>query len=218
VRIFNELEIDELIVLDILASKKGRCPDFQLLSELANECFMPLTYGGGVNRIEDINKILNIGIEKVAINTYAEENPDFITEAAEQFGNQCIIGAIDVKKNIFGKYTVYTCGGSKNTKMEPVNWAIKLAILGAGELLVTSIDKDGTWNGYDLELTRSISSAVPIPVIANGGAGTVDHLGKGVNIGGASALGVGSMVVYQNKGMGVLINFPDKTNLNRVLG
>jgi cyclase len=213
VRIFNELEVDELIFLDILASRKKRKPDFQLLSEIANECFMPLTYGGGIKSTDDIKKILNIGLEKVAINSYAIENKLFIHEAAARFGSQCIVCSMDVKKNLFNKYEVYVAGGTQRTKLDPVEWAIELENLGAGELLVTSIDRDGTWKGYDTELIDSITSSVRIPVIANGGAGNIDHIVDVVKRGRASAVALGSMVVYQKQDFGVLINFPDKLEL-----
>lgn len=213
VRIFNELEVDELIFLDILASRKKRKPDFQLLSEIANECFMPLTYGGGIKSTDDIKKILNIGLEKVAINSYAIENKLFIPEAAARFGSQCIVCSMDVKKNLFNKYEVYVAGGTQRTKLDPVEWAIELENLGAGELLVTSIDRDGTWKGYDTELIDSITSSVRIPVIANGGAGNIDHIVDVVKRGRASAVALGSMVVYQKQDFGVLINFPDKLEL-----
>ncbi len=217
VRIFNELEVDELIFLDILASRMKGKPDFQLLSEIANECFMPLTYGGGISSTDDIKKILNIGLEKVAINSYAIENKSFISKAAAMFGSQCIVGSIDIKKTLFNKYEVYITDGIQRTRLDPVEWAIELENLGAGELLVTSIDRDGTWKGYDIELIDSIATNVKIPVIANGGAGSIDHINDVVKRGRASAVGLGSMVVYQKKDMGVLVNFPDKDVLEREL-
>ena len=217
IRIFNELEVDELILVDILASRKGRKPDFKLIEEVASECFMPLTYGGGLNSIEDIKRILNIGVEKVAINTFAVQNPIFITESAEIFGNQCIIGAIDVKKDFFGKYIVIINDGRKKVKLNPIDWAIELEKLGAGELLITSIDRDGTWNGFDNHLIKSITERVSIPVIANGGAGNLKNISSVLTDGNCAAAAVGSYVVYQKKGMGVLVNFPNKKEIEGIL-
>ena len=217
VRIFNELEVDELIFLDISAAREKRKPNLQILKEIANECFMPLSYGGGVNTIEDIKEIFNIGLEKVCINSYAAEHSDFISNAADLFVSQSIVVSLDVKKNIFGKYEVVTISGTKRTKLDPVDYAIKMQDAGAGELLVTSIDREGTWSGFDVKLVKRVTDAVSIPVIANGGAGGVTDIGKVVNNGGACAVALGSMVVYQAKGMGVLVNFPDKEELERVL-
>jgi imidazole glycerol-phosphate synthase subunit HisF len=217
VRIFNELEVDELCFLDIRATLEKRQPNLKILVEIANECFMPISYGGGVKNAEMVKKILSIGFEKVVINTEAFKRPDLITQISEYSGSQSIIGSIDVKKNIFGKYKVYSHDGIKNTNIDPVDWAQNLEMLGAGELLVTSMDRDGTWNGFDIELTKMISNAVSIPVIANGGAGTVEHIGQAIHEGKASAVALGSLVVYQAKGMGVLVNFPDKNKLNKII-
>lgn len=213
IRIFNELEVDELVLLDILASRRRSKPDYKLISEVANECFMPLSYGGGIRSIHDIKKILNIGLEKVVINSYAVECPHFITEAADKFGSQCIIGSMDVKKDFWGNYRVYTYGGMKKTKLNPISWSTELEKLGAGELLITSIDREGTWEGYDIDLLKSITSKVNIPVISHGGAGNLNHLSEAINRGSVSAVALGSMVVFQKIGMGVLINFPSKSEI-----
>ena len=217
VRIFNELEVDELCFLDIRATVEKREPNLKILSEIANECFMPLSYGGGLRHFETVKKIFLIGFEKVVINSFAIEKPDFITKVAEHFGNQSVIGSLDVKKNILGKYNVYSKDGTEKTKLDPFEWAKKLEDLGAGELLITSMDKDGIWEGFDNEIIHTIASAVKIPIIANGGAGKIEHIGEAINKAGASAVALGSMVVYQKKGMGVLVNFPDKNDLRKVL-
>ncbi len=218
VRIFNELEVEELIFLDIAATRENRKPNFDLLADIANECFMPLAYGGGIKNSEDAKKILSIGLEKIAINSYALENPSFITELANLSGSQSVIVSIDAKKNFWDKYEVYTYGGKKKHKLDPVEWAKEVEERGAGELLITSIDKEGTWSGYDLELISKITSVVKIPVIAHGGAGKIEHIGEAVKKAGASAVALGNMVVYQGKDLGVLVNFPDKklliNNLN----
>ena len=216
-RIFNELEVDELAVLDITATNKKRKPNFKILSELANECFMPLAYGGGICDFEDAKKIFQIGIEKIIINSYAFERPAFITELAEHFGNQAVVASIDVKKNLFGKYQVYSNAGNKKQKVDVVTWAQEIEKFGAGEILLTAIHQEGTWKGFDTDLIKSITDAVDIPVIANGGASSINDIGKAVKQGNASAVSLGSMVVYQNKGMGVLVNFPDKIKIEKTL-
>ncbi len=217
VRIFNELEVDELVFLDITASREKRKPNFKILEQIANECFMPLAYGGGVADINDLGKIFSIGFEKVIINSYAIQNPGFITQAADKYGCQSIIGSIDVKKNLWGKYEVYTHGGTQKTTKNPLDWALDLEKLGVGELLLTSMDQDGTWSGYDVRLISAITSSVHVPVIANGGAGTIRHIGDVVKQGRASAVAVGSMVVFQGKDLGVLVNFPNKKELENEL-
>ena len=216
-RIFNELEVDGLAVLDITATNKKRKPNFKILSELANECFMPLAYGGGICDFEDAKKIFQIGIEKIIINSYAFDRPAFITELAEHFGNQAVVASIDVKKNLFGKYQVYSNAGNKKQKVDVVTWAQELEKLGAGEILLTAIHQEGTWKGFDTDLIKSVTDAVDIPVIANGGASSINDIGKAVKQGNASAVSIGSMVVYQNKGMGVLVNFPDKIKIEKTL-
>ena len=216
-RIFNELEVDELVLLDIAASNNKMKPDFKILADLANECFMPLAYGGGINNFEDAKKIFQVGIEKIIINSYVFENPQFITRLAEHFGNQAIVASIDVKKNMFGKYQVFSNSGIKKQKVDPVLWAQELERLGAGEILLTAIYQEGTWRGFDINIIEKISNAVNIPVIANGGASSIEDIGKAVKQGNASAVSLGSMVVYQSKGMGVLVNFPDTEKLNTIL-
>lgn len=210
VRIFNELEVDELCFLDIRASVQNREPNIELLHQIADECFMPLSYGGGVRSFEVAQKILSIGFEKIVLNTCAYRTPNLVKKISEHFGTQAVIGSIDVKKSMWGKYQVYINDGTEKLSIDPVQWAQKLEELGAGELLVTSIDRDGTWSGYDIDIVKKISQSVKVPVIANGGAGNVKHIGDVVKNGHASAAALGSMVVYQKKGMGVLVNFPDK--------
>ncbi len=217
VRIFNELEVDELCFLDIRASVQHRKPNIELLHQIDDECFMPLAYGGGINSFDIAKEILSIGFEKVIINTAAYKTPALVTEIAGHFGVQAVIGSIDVKKNIWGKWQVYVNDGTEKIPLDPVEWAQALEQKGAGELLVTSIDREGTWQGYDLDIISKISRAVTVPVIANGGAGTIAHLGEAIHTGGASAVAVGSMVVFQKKGMGVLVNFPEKAILEEAV-
>jgi len=209
-RIFNELEVDELTFLDISATVENKEPNYKVLQEISAECFMPVSYGGGIRNLQQVEKILSIGFEKVIINTTALENRKIIAEIADNFGSQSLIISVDYRKNMFGKYQVFGNSGNKNYKMHPVEWASEVMNLGAGEILLTSIDREGTWKGFDVELTKLVTDKVKLPVIANGGAGSIDDISDVVNIGGASAVALGSMVVYQAKDMGVLINFPDR--------
>lgn len=217
VRIFNELEVDELLFLDITATRERRSANLRVLGDIANECFMPLAYGGGVRTFQDAKAILQIGFEKVAINSYAVESPSIISQLADHYGSQAVIASIDVKKSYWGRYQVLKCSGRRRTQHDPVSWAKELESLGAGEILLTSIDREGTWEGFDLELVKSVTEAVNIPVIAHGGAGTIEHIGAVVKQAGASAVALGSMVVFQKKGMGVLVNFPDESSLKKAL-
>ncbi len=217
-RIFNELEVDELAFLDIAASKENREPNYKILCEIANECFMPLSYGGGIRSIKMAETIFNIGFEKIVLNSCPFEDPNIISELSQAFGSQSIIIAIDVKKNFFGKYEIFSRSGTVNQKKKPVDWAKEVQNLGAGEILLTSIDREGTWKGFDLDLIKHVADAVSIPVIAHGGCGNIAHIGDACNIGHASAVAIGSMVVYQKQGMGVLVNFPDRNHLNKVIG
>lgn len=217
VRIFNELEVDELCFLDIRATVEKRSPNIEVLHEIADECFMPLAYGGGIRHADEAKEILAIGFEKIVLNTAAIEQPELVSRIADHSGVQSVVGSIDVKKNLFGKYQVYSHDGTHKTSLDPVKWAKELTNRGVGELLITSIDKDGTWSGYDLDIIKSIAEAVDVPVIANGGAGEIKHLADAVFTAKATAVALGSMVVYQKKGMGVLINFPDRDKLQAVL-
>lgn len=216
-RIFNELEVDELCFLDILASKEGRDPNYAILKEISIECFMPLSYGGGVNSLEKAEKVFTIGFEKVVINSASFTHPKLIGEIAKVFGNQAVVVSIDVKKSFFGKYEVYGMHGSINHKKNPAEWAKELENLGAGEILLNNIDREGTWKGFDTDLIQMVSNATQLPVIAQGGAGSIQDIEQAVKVGHASAVALGSMVVYQQKDMGVLVNFPDKKELERIL-
>ena len=213
-RIFNEIGVDELAFVDINASRENRDPDFKLLREIADECFMPLSYGGGVDSLSVAEKIIQLGFEKIILNSAALRNPNLVKEISESIGSQSLIVSIDVKKNIFGHYQCRSVSGKYNHKKSPVNWARELENLGAGELLLTSIDKEGTWSGFDVELIANVSNSVSIPVIASGGAGCLQDIAQAVNEGNASAVALGSMVLFQRKGMGVLVNFPKKDELD----
>jgi cyclase len=215
IKIFNEKEVDELIFLDITATSENRKPPKKVIEEIASECFMPLCYGGGINDLDDIKDIFNLGVEKVAINTFAIENPTFVKQASMIFGSQSIVVSIDVKKNFFGKYEVITHGGKENTKLSPINVAIQMEQSGAGELMVTSIDRDGTMEGYDINLIKEVTNAVNIPVIACGGAGKIEHFAEAVKVG-AAAVAAGSLFVFHGKHRAVLISYPLTKDLEAI--
>ena len=217
VRIFNELEVDELLFLDITASRENRGPNLKMLVNIADECFMPLGYGGGIRSLNQAKAVFDIGFEKVSINTQAAENPELIGAIAEHFGSQAVIVSIDVRKGLFGGQTVRTLSGKQNTHRDPVAWAKEVEQMGAGEILLTAMDREGSWDGFDLDLVKRVTDAVSIPVIAHGGAGSLDHIRQVVKGPHASAVALGSMVVFQKKGMGVLVNFPDSKLLEATL-
>lgn len=218
VRIFNDLEVDELLFLDITATREGRSPNFKLLAEISQECFMPLGYGGGIRSFEHSKAIFDIGFEKVAINSAAVERPDLIMDIARQYGSQAVIISIDVKTNLWGKQEVRIRSGTRSVGFNPVTWAKEVENLGAGEILLTCIDQEGSWDGPNLDLVKQVTDAVSIPVIAHGGIGCEEDIGKAVNLAGASAVALGSMVVFQKKGMGVLVNFPSQDRLEKAIG
>jgi imidazole glycerol-phosphate synthase subunit HisF len=187
-KVYDREGADELTFLDITASSDNRDTIRDVVARTADQCFMPLTTGGGVRTVEDIRKLLLAGTDKVSINTAAVKRPEFVKEAAEKFGSQCIVVAVDAKRVGEGRFEVFTHGGRNATGIEAVGWARRMAEYGAGEILLTSMDRDGTKAGFDLALTRAVADAVPIPVIASGGVGTLDHLAEGVTEGHASAV------------------------------
>ncbi len=187
-RIYDKAGADELCFLDITASSDNRDTIYDVVAHTAEQCFMPLTVGGGVRKIEDIRKLLLAGADKVAINTAAVKNPEFVGEAAEKFGSQCIVVSVDAKSTGPDNYEIFTHGGREATGIEAIGWSRRMAALGAGEILLTSMDRDGTKKGFNLGLTRAVADAVIVPVIASGGVGTLDHLVEGVTEGHASAV------------------------------
>ena len=208
VRIFNELEVDELCFLDVRATLENRKPNMDILRDIASECFMPLSYGGGIKDVDTALKILSMGFEKIVLNTVIFDNPQLVKDLAKHSGVQSVIGSIDVKKNLFGKYSIYSNNGRKKQEYDVIEWAKQLEQLGVGEILLSAMDKEATWLGFDDILVNNVSSQVSVPVIANCGAGNVQHIQNALKAG-ASAVCLGSMVVYQQKGMGVLINMPE---------
>lgn len=217
VRIFNELEVDELLFLDISVSRKKRNLNLKVLSEIADECFMPLGYGGGISTLKQAKEVFDIGFEKIVLNSNASENPNLISEISKCYGSQAVIVSIDYKQTFWGNKSVYTLSGSRNCKIDPIIWAKQVEDLGAGEILLTSINREGSWEGFDLDVVKDVADAVSIPVIAHGGAGTIHHIQQVVKESNASAVALGSMVVFQKKGMGVLVNFPDKRELGALM-
>ena len=213
VKIFNEKEVDELSIIDISATKEKRKPNIQIINKIASEAFMPLSYGGGITNVDEVKDILFTGIEKVIINKAALLYPNLISQIAERFGSQSVVVSIDVKKNIWGKYMVYSDNGTSNSKISPIEYAKQCELKGAGEILLNSIDKDGTYNGYDIEILKTITESLSIPVIACGGASSVDDFKKAIQQGGASAVSAGSMFVFQRPHNAVLISYPAQKEL-----
>ncbi len=211
-RIFNECAVDELALVDIVATREGRGPDLKLLAELAEECFMPVAYGGGITTAAQAGDILRLGMEKVIIGSAAYERPELLSEIADGFGTQCVVAAIDVKRNWLGREHCMARSGTRTASPDPVAWAQEVERAGAGEILLTCIDREGTWEGFQLDLVARVSASVSIPVIAHGGAGSHDDIRRVVNEAGASAVALGNMVVYQKRGMGVLVNFPSEAD------
>jgi cyclase len=217
VKIFNDKGADEIAIIDILATREGRQPDFQLIEEIAGESFMPLGYGGGIRTRGEVRRILSLGAEKVIINTRAVEDPDFVRAVSEDNGAQSITICIDVKKDLFGRSRAMTHCGQTKTSWDPAELAQRMEEAGAGELIVQSIDREGTMSGYDLKLTRSVAEAVAIPVIALGGAGSEQDLARAVKDGGASAAAAGAMFVFQGPHRAILITYPDDARLGALL-
>ncbi len=195
-RRYDEQGADEIAFLDITASSDERDIILHIVEACAEQVFIPLTVGGGVRKVEDVRRLLNAGADKVSINTAAVNNPDLVAEAAAKVGSQCIVVAIDAKQTAPGKWEVFTHGGRNNTHLDAIEWAQRVAALGAGEILLTSMDRDGTRNGFDLALTRAVADAVSIPIIASGGVGNLQHLVDGVTLGRADAVLAASIFHY----------------------
>ena len=210
VKIFNDLQADELVFLDIIATKQKRIISLDFVKEVGEEANMPFAVGGGINTIEDIRNIINAGAEKVIINSAALKRPAFIKEAADTFGSSTIVVCIDISKSFLGKKKVKSHAGVKHQFDDPNEFAKIMEEMGAGEIIVQSMDRDGVMNGYDLELLSQISACVNIPVVALGGAGTFEHYIEAVNIAKCSAVAAGSHFVYHGPRNGILINYPNK--------
>ena len=212
VKIFNEKEVDELVILDIGATKENKKPNLERLKDIVSEAFMPIGYGGGISTLDDIKNIINVGIEKVIINTIAYKDTKVLTEAAKIYGNQSIVVSVDVKKSIFGKYNAFMKSGTEKIPAKLEDYLKRIENAGAGEIILTSIDNEGTYKGYDFDLLKEVRNTVNIPIVINGGARGVDDF-KDAILSGASAVAAGSRFVYKGSSKGILINYPTQKEL-----
>lgn len=216
VRIFSGKEVDEIALLDITASASGTGPDFDMIAEIVAEAFMPLAYGGGITSIGQAGRILELGVEKIVLNSVLASDPGIIDGLAARFGSQSVVASIDVADGYFRSRQVKVRNGRESLRRDPVDFAREMEQRGAGELLLTSISRDGTGSGYDCDLIRSVADAVGIPLIANGGAGKLEHFAQAVAAG-ASAVAAGSMFVYHGPHRAVLVSYPDRRSLETIL-
>jgi len=207
VKIFNDKMVDEVVLLDITATKEKREPNYDKIEEICSEAFMPFAYGGGVQKIEQIQKLFQLGIEKVVLNSALATNLNLVQEAVAIFGSQSVVASIDVKKSIFGKYHAFTHSAKRKVKKNLSDYIKSIEEVGVGELFLNTVDRDGTYQGFDLNLIRMMSELVDIPLVACGGAANLSDFKKGIEAG-ASAVAAGSFFVYSAKGKGVLINYP----------
>jgi imidazole glycerol-phosphate synthase subunit HisF len=213
IKIFNEKEVDELILIDINASKEKRKIDIARIADFAGECFMPFAYGGGVKTVNEFYELYKNGVEKVIVNSLIFEGPAVIKEAVAKYGTQAVVACVDFKKNIFGKKNVHSFTGH-SVKYSPVDFIKYLEQeLGVGELFLQNVDAEGTWEGFDYDFVKQVAEQTTLPVIACGGAGSIGHLKEVLYTSGANAAAIGSMAVYSKKGMGVLINFPKRSDV-----
>lgn len=218
VKIFNEKEVDEITFLDISEHRFGNGPNFEIIKSIASEAFMPLGYGGGVTNLSQIEKLFNIGVEKVILNTTAYHNNKIISEASSIAGSQSIVVSIDVKKNWLGSYEVYIKNGETNTNENPIDYAKRMRDLGAGELIICSIDREGTGLGYDLNIIKRITDAVDIPVVASGGAGKFEDFSRVIKECNVSAVAAGNLFTFYGKHKAVLITYPSYRELKMLIG
>jgi cyclase len=212
INLFNRFEVDEIVVLDIRATVTGADPRYDLIETLAAECWVPLTYGGGIRSLDQARRVLGIGVEKIVLGSAIADDPTLISEIAGTFGNQAVVASVDARPTARG-YDTLVRGGTKPLGIDPIEFAQRAEELGAGEILLNAIDRDGTRNGFDLDLVRRVSASVSVPLIAAGGASSRAELPDPVRLGGASAVAAGSLFVYRGAGRGVLINFPTRTQL-----
>ncbi len=208
-RLFNEKEVDEIVFLDISASKRNVEPNYDLLKDLASECFMPMSYGGGVTSLQQIERILSIGIEKIVINNYAIQNKKFLKQAVENFGSTTIIGAVDIKRNFFNKIEVFSHTSNKNTGIKVADHLARILDDGVGEVFINDVDRDGTYAGYDINLIKKLSESMEVPMIICGGASGYEDLSRALAAG-ASAVAAGSIFIFNGPHRAVLITYPGK--------
>lgn len=215
VKIFNDKEVDEIIFLDISATPNNAEPNYELIEDIASQAFIPFAYGGGIKNLDQIKRIFALGVEKVILNTSAFDSPELIKQASQFAGAQSIVVCIDVKKSIWGKNTVVTGCGNQKTKLDVLEYAKKVEQLGAGEIMINAVDREGSGNGYDLELIRMLSQELSVPIVASCGAGSLEHFLEAKNAG-ASAVAAGSMFVFHGKHEAVLITYPDYSVLTQL--
>jgi cyclase len=214
VKIFNDKEVDELVLLDVSTTQHGRAPDFQHIEEIVSEAFMPIAYGGGISRLDQIDQLFRLGVEKVIVSTAVAEHMSLVTEASQRYGAQSIVGCVNVKRRILGGYFPYVRSGQTRVKESAVSFCERLEKAGAGEIIVVSIERDGTFSGYDIDFLSQVTSRVAVPVVACGGAASIEDFYLAVTRGGCSATAAGSMFAFRNGNRdSVLINYPDQTAL-----
>jgi imidazole glycerol-phosphate synthase subunit HisF len=216
VRIFNEKEVDELVFLDISATNNNRDPDYSLIEDMASEAFMPMAYGGGVKSSLQVERLFRSGVEKVIINSRFYVQPDFVRECSQIVGAQSIVVSMDVKRTLFGRYEVYAFNGSKNTEIDPITYARKAEEMGAGELILTSIDREGTNSGFDLDLIQQVANSVNIPLVAHGGASSLSDFKTAVTVARVSAVAAGSYFTFHGKHKAVLLTYPTYDELEKL--
>lgn len=217
IKVFNDKEVDEIILLDISSNRFKNGPSYKLLGDIVTEAFMPMGYGGGIISIEQISKLFKIGFEKVILNSVLFENFELLEKASKIYGNQSIVVSIDIKKDVFGRYRIFSHNGRRLQKVTLNDFLIQCQEAGAGEVYINSIDRDGTFKGYDLQLIKNICGILEIPLIASGGASSINDFVKAVKIGGASAVSAGSFFVYKGVHRAVLISYPDYGELEKKL-
>lgn len=213
VKIFNDKEVDEIVILDISATKENREPDYAKIEEICSEAFMPFAYGGGIKSLNQVDRLFQLGIEKVVLNSALNSNLTLVRQISEKYGAQSVVASIDVKKNLFGRYIAYSHSGQKRIKLSLEQYLKEILSAGVGEIFLNSIDRDGSYLGYDLELINKVSSSSLVPLVACGGARDINDIKSAIK-NGASAAAAGSMFVYSKKGKGVLINYPDLKNVD----
>jgi cyclase len=216
VKIFNDKEVDELVLLDIAASKEGKGPDFELIEQCASECFMPLCYGGGIRNLDQVKRLFSLGIEKVCLQSAALEDLTIVSEISKCFGNQSVVVSVDIKKNWLGKREIYAAAKGKSIGKAMLPYLKELEAAGAGEIFLTAVDKEGTMKGMDLDLIKEASASVSIPLIASGGIGSFQDMKQAMDAG-AHALGIGSFFVFQGPHRAVLISYPSQAELKEIL-
>lgn len=218
VRIFNQKEVDEIILTEIVAAKEGRGPDFELLEQLASEAFMPICYGGGVRSVSDAKRILRLGMEKIALNSASLERPELVRELADSLGSQCVVASVDIRRTWRGIYEVHSHSRRAVPERDPLRWTERLIRMGAGEILVNAVDRDGTMRGSDVELLTRFRGRFDVPVIACGGVGSVADMRAAVRAGGLSAVGVGARFIYEGPYRAVLVSYLSRDEMATVQG